>query len=189
AEQPDGGGARLHKVTLDESLDCHDLDDAGLRAALRAQCRFVPQRAAAVATSPFSSAAGGFSLLDVLDAVDGSTMRGCDDALAQVRAAFEHTAAPGTETPRWLAAPSALALAAMPRRHAQRALSLPVHQSHQKTLLTSDSCTGLQKALLRSCASLGGHEWLEAVPSHDDMRVEPVPMVHALRMYMGLESR
>ena len=37
-----------------------------------------------------------------------------------------------------------------------------------------------------SAAQVGGHEWLEAVPSHPRFVIEPVEFVHAFRHYLGL---
>ena len=45
-----------------------------------------------------------------------------------------------------------------------------------------------ERALLRSACALGGHEWTDAVPSHEDFRVPAVMWVPAFRHFLGLPT-
>ena len=113
-------------------------------------------------------------------------MAGLRSSLATV--ADAHAAAlPDVEPPCYLEPEAPKVWPSLfPPHNAQRALSRPLWLCHKFSLLQHSQPA--ERALLRSACALGGHEWTDAVPSHDDFRVPAVLWLPAFRHYLGLPT-
>ena len=88
--------------------------------------------------------------------------------------------------PPFLEEPPRLLPSFFPARGAQRALSRPLWLRHKGNLVMHG--TDAERSLMRSACGLGGHEWVDAVPSHPAFRVPTVFWLPAFRHYLGLST-
>ena len=70
--------------------------------------------------------------------------------------------------------------------HAQRVLSRPIWLRHKK--LTMLRGKDGERALMRSACALGGHEWIDAVPTRPEFCLPAVLFLPAFRHYLGLDT-
>ena len=166
AQDDDPDAPRLHGVLFDDG-DEEELNDSELRAAGRAHRRYASRRAAAAAPySPFaSSAGGGFTVLDLLIDPEQPTMAALRSAVETIAKADKESRPDVEDEKRPLYLKLPVRPAPFPP-HAQRVLSRPLWLRHKK--LTMSRGKDGERALMRSACALGGHEWIDAVPTRPE---------------------